>query len=156
MKKFYAVDGSFRTSFANETKLNEHLSKHPSAKPLMIHEWASDELRINVCDSQPTITSEVGVQYPLEAAIERNWDRIVRAARMFGISGYKIKSVRIQREDAKCVITIQGWDSSECLVDFAPEKNWADENLLTRTVVFNGVEDGDLHSDDFMADLIKK
>ena len=87
MKKFYAFDGSFRTSFASETKLNEHLFKHPSAKPLMIHEWASDELRINVCDSQPTITSEVGVQYPLEVAIERNWDRIVRAARMFGISG---------------------------------------------------------------------
>lgn len=156
MKKFYAVDGSFRTSFASEAKLNEYISKHPSVKPMMIHEWSSDELRINVGDTQSTITSEVGVQYPLEAAIERNWDEIMRAARMFGLSGYKIKSVRIQREDAKCVITIQGWDSSECLVDFATEKNWSDEKLMTRTVVFDGVEDGDLHSDDFMADLIKK
>lgn len=156
MKKFYAVEGSFRTSFANETKLNEHLSKHPSSNPLMIHEWSSDELRINVCDSQPTITAEAGVQYPLEDAIERNWDKIVRAARMFGLSGYKIKSVRVQREDTKCVITIQGWDSSECLVDFDLEKNWSDEKLMTRTVVFDGVEGGDLHSDDFMVDLIKK
>lgn len=156
MKKFYAVDGSFRTSFASKAKLNEYISKHTSVKPMMIHEWSSDELRINVGETLSTITSEVGVQYPLESAIERNWDKIVRAARMFGLSGYQIKSVRVQREGAKCVITIQGWDSSECLVDFAPEKNWADENLLTRTVVFNGVEDGDLHSDDFMADLIKK
>ena len=156
MKKFYAVEGSFRTSFANEAKLSEHLSKHPSSKPLMIHEWSSDELRINVGDTESTITSEVGVQYPLEAAIERNWDKIVRAARMFGLSGYKIKSVRIQREDAKCIITIQGWDSSECLVGFDPEKNWSDEKLMTSTVVFDGVEGGDLHSDDFMADLTKK
>lgn len=156
MKKFYAVDGSFRTSFANGTKLNEHLSKHPSSNPLMIHEWSSDELRINVGDTQSTITSEVGVQYPLEAAIERNWDKIVRAARMFGLSGYHIKSVRIQREGAKCIITIHGLDSSECLVNFAPRKNLSDEKLMTRTVVFDGVEDGDLHSDDFMADLIKK
>lgn len=156
MKKFYAVDGSLRMSFSSEAKLREYLSKHPSCHSLMIHEWSSDELRINVCGSQPTITSEVGGQYPLESAIERNWDKIVRAARMFGLSGYKINSVRIQREDAKCVITIQGWDSSTCLVGFSPEREWSDKKLLTRTVVFDGVEDGDLHSDDFMFDLVRK
>ena len=154
MKKYYAVNGSFRTAFANEERLNAYLSAHPSHVALVEHQWNSDEIRINVCGSRGFITSEAGIKYPLEAAIERNWHTILRGARMFGLSGYRIKSVRLRREGDKCIITLKGWSTSAGLVGFAAAKHWSDEALLTRTVVFDGVEDGDLHADEFDIELV--
>lgn len=61
-----------------------------------------------------------------------------------------------QRRGTECVITIKGWNCSEILVGFDPAQDWSEEKLMTRTVTFDGVEDGDLHADDFMVDLVRK
>lgn len=155
MKKYYAANGSFRTNCGSEEKLNAYLSAHPSHVALVEHQWNSDEIRINVCESRGFITSEAGIKYPMEAAIDRNWHTILRCARMFGLSGYKLASAHIRRDGDKCIVTLKGWSTSAGLVGFDSAKHWSDEALLTREVVFDGVEDGDLHADEFYVELKK-
>lgn len=155
MKKYYAVNGSFRTNCGSEEKLNAYLSAHPSHVALVEHQWNSDAIRINVCESRGFITSEAGIKYPLEAAIDRNWHTILRGARMFGLSGYKLASAHIRRDGDKCIITLKGWSTSDGLVGFDSAKHWSDEALLTRELVFDGVEYGDLHADEFDVELKK-
>ena len=153
MKKYYAVKNTTNLIFGSCAKRDEYISANPDYSPEEHHVWASDEMPIVLGDSG--ITAETGIEYPLEEAIKRNWERIMRAARMFGVSGYMVQSVRIQRRETKCVITIKGWNCSEILVGFDPAQDWSEEKLMTRTVTFDGVEDGDLHADDFTVDLVK-
>lgn len=42
---------------------------------------------------------------------------------------------------------------ARCMIDFGPQENWPDDQLLTRVVTFDGVEDSDLPSDDFLLDI---
>lgn len=153
MKKYYAVKNTTNLIFGSRAKRDEYISANPDYSPEEHHVWASDEMRIVLGYSD--ITAETGIEYPLEEAIKRNWERIMRAARMFGVSGYMVQSVRIQRCETKCVIIIKGWDCSEILVGFDPAQDWSEEKLMTSTVTFDGVEDGDLHADDFTVDLVK-
>lgn len=153
MKKYYAVKDTTNLIFGSRAKRDEYIAANPDYHPEENHVWASDEMRIILGNSD--ITAETGLEYPLEEAIKRNWERIMRAARMFGVSGYMVQSVRIQRRGTECVITIKGWNCSEILVGFDPAQDWSEEKLMTRTVTFDGVEDGDLHADDFMVDLVK-
>lgn len=152
MMKYYAVN-TISLIFGSRAERDEYISANPNYHPEERHVWASDEMRIVLGYSD--ITVETGIEYPLEEAIKRNWEGIVRAAGMFGVSGYMVQSVRIQRRETKCVITIKGWDCSEILVGFDPAQDWSEEKLMTRTVTFDGVEDGDLHADDFMVDLVR-
>lgn len=154
MKKYYAVKGTTSLIFGSRVKRDEYISANPDYSPEENHVWASDEMRIVLGYSN--IIAETGLEYPLEEAIKRNWEKIMRAARMFGVSGYMVQSVRIQRRGTECVITIKGWNCSEILVGFDPAQDWSEEKLMTRTVTFDGVEDGDLHADDFMVDLVRK
>lgn len=154
MKKYYAVKGTTNLIFGSRAKRDEYIAANPDYHPEENHVWASDEMRIILGNSD--ITAETGLEYLLEEAIKRNWERIMRAARMFGVSGYMVQSVRIQRRGTECVITIKGWNCSEILVGFDPAQDWSEEKLMTRTVTFDGVEDGDLHADDFMVDLVRK
>lgn len=154
MKKYYAVKDTTNLIFGSRAKRDEYISANPDYHPEEHHMWSSDEMRI-YRNSTSIITSETGVEYPLEVAIKNNWEYIVRVAGMHGLSGYALKSVRIQRHGSKCVIIIKGWNCSDCLVGFDPDRNWSDEKMMTRTVTFDGVEDGDLHADDFMVDFVK-
>lgn len=153
MKKYYAVKNTTNLIFGSRAKRDEYISANPDYHPEDRHVWTSDEMRIVLGYSD--ITAETGIEYPLEEAIKCNWERIMRAARMFGVSGYMVQSVRIQRRETKCVITIKGWNCSEILVGFDPAHDWSEEKLMSRTVTFDGVEDGDLHADDFTVDLVK-
>lgn len=155
MMKYYAVavKNNISLTFGSRAERDKYITANPNYSPAEHHVWVSDEMRIVL--GSPEIIAETGIEYPLEEAIKRNWEGIVRAARMFGVSGYMVRSVRIQRHATKCVITIKGWDCSEILVGFDPTQDWSEEKLMTRTVTFDGVEDGDLHADDFMVDLVR-
>lgn len=154
MKKYCAVKENTYISCGSRRKVDEFIAANPGYSPEEHHEWKSSEMGCVLGHSRDTIQSETGIEWPLESAIEQNWERIIRAARMFGLSGYNIKSVRIRREGPRCIITIKGWNCSEILVGFDPASDWSEKKLLTRTVTFDGVEDGDLHADDFMVDLV--
>ena len=155
MKKYYAFKDTTNLIFGSRSKVAEYISANPDYTLEERYAWESDEMRSILGDTRRTITAEAGIEYPLESAIKNNWESIMRAARMFGLSGYRLESVHIQRRESKCVITIKGWNCSEILVGFDPEQDWSDEKLITRTVTFDGVEDGDLHADDFMVSLDK-
>ena len=154
MKKYCAVKENTYISCGSRRKVDEFIAENPGYSPEEHHEWKSSEMGCVLDHSRDTIQSEAGIEWPLESAIKQNWESIIRAARMFGLSGYNIQSVRIQRKGSRCIITIKGWNCSEILVGFDPEQNWSEEKLMTRTVTFDGVEDGDLHADDFMVDLV--
>ena len=154
MKRYYAFKDNTRFYCASPEKVVEFIAANPGYEPGECHEWNSDELRMYSA-SLKFISSETGLEYPLETAINRNWKLIMRAAGMFGISGYNVERVRIQRQGSKCIITINGWNCSECLVGFDPQRDWSEEKMMSLTVTFDGVEDGDLHADDFMVDPAK-
>lgn len=154
MKKYYAVKGTTNLIFGSRAKRDEYIAANPDYHPEENHMWSSDEMR-TYRNSTDIITSETGVEYPLEVAIKNNWDYLMRVVDMYGVSGYNLKSVHIQRHGSRCVVIIKGWNCSEILVGFDPARNWSEEKLMTRTVTFDGVEDGDLHADDFMVDLVR-
>lgn len=153
MKKYCAVKENTYISCGSRRKVDEFIAANPGYSPEEHHEWKSSEMGCVLGLSRNTIESAAGIEYPLESAIKNNWEKIIRAAQMFGLSGYNIQSVRIQRKGSRCIITIKGWNCSEILVGFDPKQNWSKEKLMTRTVTFDGVEDGDLHADDFMVSL---
>ncbi len=155
MKKYCAVKENTYISCGSRRKVDEFIAANPGYSPEEHHEWKSSEMGCVLGHSRDTIESEVGIEWPLESAIKQNWENIIRAARMFGLSGYMVQSVRIQRQGSRCIITLKGWNCSEILVDFDQARDWSEEKLMTRTVTFDGVEDGDLHADDFMVDLVR-
>ena len=156
MKKFYAFDGSAKIPFADEKSLNEYVSSHPSSTSLVTHEWISPELRDHMGESWNPITLESETPYPLETAIRIRWRRILCAAGILHGEDYQFKPVHVQREGDKCTITMQMWNIASCMIEFGPQENWPDEQLMTRVVTFDGVEDGDLPSDDFLLDIPQK
>ena len=156
MKKFYALDGSDKIPFADEKALNDYVSSHPSSTPLVTHEWESTEIRASMGDSWNPITLETEAPYPLEAAIRIRWRRILYGAKIWHGSDYYFKNIRVQRQGDKCTITMQMWNIARCMIDFGPQENWPDDQLMTRVVTFDGVEDGDLPSDDFLLDIPQK
>ena len=79
MKKYYAVKGTTNLIFGSRAKRDEYIAANPDYHPEENHVWASDEMRIILGNSD--ITAETGLEYPLEEAIKRNWERIMRAAR---------------------------------------------------------------------------
>ena len=82
MKKFYALEGPVKLSFADEKALNEYVSSHPSSTPLVAHEWGSPEIRTIMGDSWDPITLEIEAPYPLETAIRIRWRRILYGAKI--------------------------------------------------------------------------
>lgn len=155
MKKYCAVKENTYISCGSRRKVDEFIAANPGYSPEEHHEWKSSEMGCVLGHSRDTIKSETGIEWPLESAIKNNWEKIIRAARMFGLSGYMVQSVRIQRQGSRCIITLKGWNCSEILVDFDQARDWSEEKLMNRTVTFDGVEDGDLHADDFMVDLVR-
>lgn len=156
MKKFYALDGSDKIPFADEKALNEYVSSHPSSTPAINYEWQSPEIRTIMGDSWNPIILEIEAPYPLETAMRIRWRRILYGAKIWHGSDYYFKNIRVQRQGDKCTITMQMWNIARCMIDFGPQENWPDDQLMTRVVTFDGVEDGDLPSDDFLLDIPQK
>lgn len=156
MKKFYALDDSDKIPFADAKALKDYVSSHPSSTPGVSYEWESPEIRTQLGDSWNPITLETEAPYPLETAMRIRWRRILYGAKILHGSDYYFKSVHVQREGNKCIVTMQMWNIARCMIEFGPEENWPDDQLMTRVVTFDGVEDGDLPSDDFMLDIPQK
>lgn len=156
MKKFYALDGSNKIPFADAKALAEYVSSHPSSTPIVNYEWESPEMRAQLGDSWNPITLETEAPYPLETAMRIRWRRILYGAKIWHGSDYYFKCIRVQREGNKCIVTMQMWNIARCMIEFGPQENWPDEKLMTRVVTFDGVEDGDLPSDDFLLDIPQK
>lgn len=154
MKKYCAHKENTYISYPSEEKLQAYLADHPSYRRVIRHEWESEE-RLVYSRNYPRygmqpmeLRIEGEVEYPLEEAIKNRLVDILSAVDLYKV-GYRLKSFHIRRDGDRCTLTMSGWNTSEGMVGFDEKRDWAEDKLKTKQVTFTGVEDGDLHADDF-------
>lgn len=159
MKKYCAHKENTYILYPSEEKLQAYLADHPSYRRVIRHDWESEEYLVYVREypyhgMRPmTLSVEGEIEYPLEKAIERKFGDILEAVNLSKFGCCRLKSVHIRRDGDRCILTMSGWNASEGLVDFDPKRDWAEDKLKTKQVTFTGVEDGDLHADDFDVEI---
>lgn len=154
MKKYCAHKENTYISYPSEEKLQAYLADHPSYRRVIKHEWESEERlvysrnypRYGMQPMELRIDGEV--EFPLEEAVKNRLVDILSAVDLYKV-GYRLKSFHIRRDGDRCTLTISGWNTSEGMVGFDEKRDWAEDKLKTKQVTFIGVEDGDLHADDF-------
>ena len=158
MKKYCANKDNTYISYPSEEKLKVYLSEHPSYRRVIKHEWESEERLVYSRNyprygMQPIVLRIEGeVEYPLEEAIKNRLVDILIAVDLYKV-GYRLKSFHIHRDGDRCTLTMSGWNTSEGMVDFDHKRDWAENKLKTKQVTFTGVEDDDLHADDFDVEI---
>lgn len=158
MKKYCANKDNTYISYPSEEKLQVYLSEHPSYRRVIKHEWESEERLVYSRNyprygMQPMVLRIEGeVEYPLEEAIKNRLVDILIAVDLYKV-GYRLKSFHIHRDGDRCTLTMSGWNTSEGMVGFDAKRDWSEEKLKTKQVTFAGVEDGDLHADDFDVEI---
>lgn len=158
MKKYCAHKENTYISYPSEEKLQAYLADHPSYRRVIRHEWESEE-RLVYSRNYPRygmqpmeLRIEGEVEYPLEEAIKNRLVDILSAVDLYKV-GYRLKSFHIRRDGDRCTLTMSGWNTSEGMVGFDEKRDWAENKLKTKQVTFTGVEDGDLHADDFDVEI---
>lgn len=154
MKKYCAHKENTYISYSSEEKLQAYLADHPSYRRVIRHEWQSEERlvysrnypRYGMQTMELRIDGEV--EFPLEEAIKNRLVDILSVVDLYKV-GYRLKSFHIHRDDDRCTLTMSGWNTSEGMVGFDAKRDWSEDKLKTKQVTFTGVEDGDLHADDF-------
>lgn len=159
MKKYCANKENTYISYSSEEKLQAYLADHPSYRRVIRHEWESEE-RLVYSRNYPRygmqpmeLRTEGEVEYPLEEAIKNRLVDILSAVDLSKVGCYRLKSFHIHRDGDRCILTMSGWNTSEGMVDFDPKRDLAESKLKTKQVTFTGVEDGDLHADDFDVEI---
>lgn len=159
MKKYCAHKDNTYISYPSEEKLQAYLSEHPSYRRVIKHEWESEE-RLVYSRNYPRygmqpmeLRIEGEVEYPLEEAIKNRLVDILSAIDLSKVGCYRLKSFHIHRDGDRCTLTMSGWNTSEGMVGFDEKRDWAENKLKTKQVTFTGVEDGDLHADDFDVEI---
>lgn len=158
MKKYCAHKENTYISYLSEEKLQAYLADHPSYRRVIRHEWDSEERLVYSRNyprygMQPMVLRIDGeVEYPLEEAIKNRLVDILIAVDLYKV-GYRLKSFHIHRDGDRCTLTMSGWNTSEGMVDFDHKRDWAENKLKTKQVTFTGVEDDDLHADDFDVEI---
>lgn len=159
MKKYCAHKDNTYISYPSEEKLQAYLSEHPSYRRVIKHEWESEE-RLVYSRNYPRygmqpmeLRIEGEVEYPLEEAIKNRLVDILSAVDLSKVGCYRLKSFHIHRDGDRCTLTMSGWNTSEGMVGFDEKRDWAENKLKTKQVTFTGVEDGDLHADDFDVEI---
>lgn len=154
MKKYCAHKENTYISYPSEEKLQAYLADHPAYRRVIKHEWQSEE-RLVYSRNYPRygmqpmeLRIEGEVEYPLEEAIKNRLVDILSAVDLYKV-GYRLKSFHIRRDGDRCTLIMSGWNTSEGMVGFDAKRDWAEDKLKTKKVTFTGVEDGDLHADDF-------
>lgn len=155
MKKYCAHKENTYISYPSEEKLQAYLADHPSYRMVIRHEWESEE-RLVYSRNYPRygmqpmeLRIEGEVEFPLEEAIKNRLVDILSAVDLSKVGCYRLKRFHIHRDGDRCTITMSGWNTSEGMVGFDAKRDWSEDNLKTKQVTFTGVEDGDLHADDF-------
>lgn len=160
MKQYCAHDGqNTYIHFTSDEKLQAYLADHPAYRRVIKHEWQSEE-RLVYSRNYPRygmqpmeLRIEGEVEFPLEEAIKNRLVDILSAVDLSKVGCYRLKSFHIHRDGDRCILTMSGWNTSEGMVDFDPKRDWAENKLKTKQVTFTGVEDGDLHADDFDVEI---
>lgn len=156
MKKYCAYDGkNTYWHFTSEENLQAYLADHPSYRRVIKHEWQSEE-RLVYSRNYPRygmqpmeLRIEGEVEFPLEEAIKNRLVDILSAVDLSKVGCYRLKRFHIHRDGDRCTIAMSGWNTSEGMVGFDAKRDWSEDKLKTKQVTFTGVEDGDLHADDF-------
>jgi len=150
MKKFIAKKGNTSICFKSEEDAKNYCAEHPEYNYEFRREWEyyDSEMR-----NSTTRYSRFSGNNLIDA-IEQNFPQIMKTTRLYGASGYTLKSVKLQKINGATELIIESWPFSNALVGYSP-KMCNKENLRKESIEIHGVENDEFVDHEYSFEIKK-